>query len=206
MPIGTLKPVEKGDKLAYKITTDFMAYQNKIIKNSKTGQQIKFIQTAQDTNGKLLEMESEFAAHSKEPPPHYHPVQEENFEVITGTVTVKINRVQKILKQGDHLHIPANTVHSVWNASNEIAIVNWKVQPALNTEALFETVTGLANDGKTNENGVPGFLQVALLMNKYSSVYRPAKPTYLIQKIVFGLVTPIAYLFGLKAIYKKYLD
>jgi quercetin dioxygenase-like cupin family protein len=183
-----------------------MAYKNKVINNSKTGQSIWFMQTAKDTDGKLLEMESTFAPHSKEPPPHYHPLQDEDFKVIKGTITVKINEEQKNLKQGDQLHIPANTVHSMWNASEEITIVNWKVQPALNTEALFETVTGLANDGKTNENGLPGFLQAALLMNKYSAVYRPASPSYVIQKIVFGLAAPVAWLFGLKAVYNKYLD
>lgn len=111
-----------------------MAYQNKIINNSKTGQQIKFIQTAKDTDGKLLEMESTFAPHSKEPPPHYHPIQKEDFKVIKGKITVKINGKQKILKQGECIDIPANTVHSMWNASEETTIVNWKVQPALNTK------------------------------------------------------------------------
>ena len=183
-----------------------MAYQNKIIVNSKTGQQIKFIKTAKDTNGNLLEMESTFAPHSKKPAAHYHPAQEEDFEVLRGSITVKINGEQKVLKQGDHLHIPASKVHAMWNASDEITVVNWKVQPALNTEVLFETVTDLANDGKTNENGIPGFLQLALLMNKYAGVYRPAFPPYVIQKIVFGMFAPIAGLAGYKASYKAYPD
>lgn len=52
-----------------------MAFKGKVISNPVTGQQIKFIQTAKDTNCQLLEMESVYAAASKEPPPHYHPYQ-----------------------------------------------------------------------------------------------------------------------------------
>lgn len=52
-----------------------MAFKGKVIANPVTGQQIKFVQTAKDTGGKLLEMESVYAPASKEPPPHYHPCQ-----------------------------------------------------------------------------------------------------------------------------------
>ena len=41
-----------------------MAFTGKIIRNTKTGQDIKFIQTAKDTEGKLLEMESAYNSNS----------------------------------------------------------------------------------------------------------------------------------------------
>ena len=40
-----------------------MAFKNKQISNPKTGQDIKFLQTAKDTNGKLLEMEATYNSH-----------------------------------------------------------------------------------------------------------------------------------------------
>jgi hypothetical protein len=45
----------------------------------------------------------------------------------------------KILKKGDQLHVPANTFTAMWNDGDVKTIVNWKVQPALNSEQLFET-------------------------------------------------------------------
>lgn len=183
-----------------------MAYRNKKICNSKTGQDIIFLQTSADTNGELLEMESIYNEQSREPVPHYHPYQAEDFTVLEGELSVRMDGSVKVLKKGDTLHIPVNTVHSMWNKSNHKTIVNWKVRPAMNTEYLLETATGLANDGKTNRGGRPNMLQAALMMNTYSRVFRLAKPHYIVQKIVFAILAPIAFLSGYKATYKEYLD
>ena len=183
-----------------------MAYSGKTIRNPQTGQTITFLRTAKDTDGRLLEMESLFAPHSKEPVPHYHPGQEEDFTVVSGELTVRIKGNQQVLKAGETLHIPSRTVHSMWNGSDAPAVVNWKVQPALDTEQFLETGIGLADDGKTGANGMPPLLQVALLANKYAQVYRLAKPPFLVQKILFSLLTPIAWLKGYRPTYAKYLD
>lgn len=183
-----------------------MAIKNKTLRNPKTKQDIRFLQTGKDTNGKLLEMEATYNGHSKEPAPHYHPNQIEDFTVIAGTLTVRMDGKLILLKKGDTLHIPKNKIHSMWNSSNSKTVVNWKVQPALHTENLFETANGLAMDGKTNDDGMPNLLQVALMANHYADVFRLSKPPFIIQKILFILLTPFAYLLGYRPSYKKYLD
>jgi quercetin dioxygenase-like cupin family protein len=183
-----------------------MAFKNKEIYNSKTGQGIKFLQTRADTNGEVLEMESFYNSFSKEPPAHYHPYQVEDFIVLEGELTVKVNGQLKILKQGDTLHIEPNVVHAMWNNSENKTIVNWKVQPALDTEYLLETTTALAEDNKTDENGRPPILQIAVMMHVFSDVFRLARPSYTILKIVFAMITPLSYLFGYRATYQKYLN
>jgi quercetin dioxygenase-like cupin family protein len=183
-----------------------MAYKNKILSNPKTGQDIRFIQTSKDTKGVLLEMESIYPSRSKEPIPHYHPFQKEDFEVLIGELTVRIEGELKVLKQGDTLHIPVNTVHSIWNNSQSKTVINWKVRPALTTEYLLETAFGLVNEGKTNEEGAPNMLQGLLLANKFSDVYRLSKPPYAVMRILFILLAPFAYLLGYRPTYKKYID
>ena len=183
-----------------------MAYKNKTIINPKTGQIIKFLQTAQDTGGDLLEMESTLKPHSVEPPFHYHPYQEENFVIISGELSVNIDGVIKTYSAGEKFHVPKNVPHSMWNASDLPAILNWQVRPALNTEYFFEDSIGLANDGKTNEKGMPPLLQVALLANEYSNTFRFTKPPFIIQKIIFSILTPIGRLLGYRGTYRKYLN
>jgi quercetin dioxygenase-like cupin family protein len=183
-----------------------MAYKGKIISNKKTGQQISFIQTSDDTGGELLEMESLFQPNSIEPVTHYHPFQEEYFTVLEGEICVRINDGVKVLKRGDKLRIKKNQVHSMWNRSKNIARVNWKVMPALDTEYFLETGIGIANEKQTNEQGMPGILQVALLANRFSHVYRISKPPYAIQKLVFNVLTPISYLAGYRSCYKEFID
>ena len=183
-----------------------MAYKNKIIVNPITKQEIRFLQTAGETNGQLLEMESTLNAYSKEPAPHYHPRQKEDFTVLSGELNVRLDGKIIVLKKGDTLHIPPYKVHSMWNNTGGKTVLNWKVQPALNTENLFETAMGLAVDGKTNEDGMPNILQAALMANQFDVVFRLSKPPFIIQKMLFILLTPLAYLMGYRPTYNKYLD
>jgi quercetin dioxygenase-like cupin family protein len=183
-----------------------MAYRNKVINNPKTGQSISFLQSSGDTKGELLEMESSFRPFSKEPPPHYHPYQVEDFQVLAGELKVRSNGTVATYKKNETFHIPADTIHSMWNCSEETTVVNWKVRPALTTENLFETIFGLSNEGKTNVDGMPAFLQTVLIANNYSNVYRAAKPPYFLQKLIFIILTPFSYLLGYRPNYKKYLD
>jgi quercetin dioxygenase-like cupin family protein len=182
-----------------------MAYKNKIISNPIIGQNIKFLQTAKDTSGKLVEMEASYRPYSKEPPPHYHPYQEEDFIIVKGQMTVRIEGKILLLNEGNTLHIPANTIHSMWNNSAGTAITNWKIQPALNTEYFLETASGLASD-KRRSKRMRSLLQKSLLANKYSNVFRLAKPPFFVQKILFIVLTPFAWFVGYRASYKRYFD
>jgi len=183
-----------------------VAYKNKIIRNNKAGQDICFLQTSKDTNGTLLEMEAIFSAHSKEPLPHYHPVQCEDFTVLAGQINVRINGQVKVLEAGERLHIAPNTIHSMWNDSDEKTVVNWQIRPAMNAEYFFETLAGLAADNKTDESGKPGVLQIVLTASKFSNIFRLAKPSYRVQQILFKVLSPFAYLTGYRPTYKQYLD
>ena len=182
-----------------------MAYKNKRIENPQTGQSIRFLQTAADTEGELLEMETTYRAGSREPVPHYHPYQEERFRVLHGELAVRIEGEVKIFRAGESIHIAVNTDHSMWNPSGRETMVNWIVTPALDTEYLLETGMGLAADGKTNKNGMPSILQVALIANRFRNVYRLSKPSYPIQRVLFTVLEPIARIAGYKATYEKYI-
>lgn len=182
-----------------------MAYTNKRVHNRVTGQAITFVRTASDSNGRLLEMVATYGPQSTEPLAHYHPRQAEDFEVLSGELCVRLDGKLITLHKGDKIHIAPNQVHSMWNGSHNPTQVNWQVQPAMDTEFLLETITGLANDGKVDQKGSPSLLQTALTGNKFSDVLRFAKPPFLVQKILFTLLTPVAYLMGLRATYQKYL-
>ena len=183
-----------------------MAYKNKIIFNSKIGQEILFLQTAKDTGGTLLEMQSTYYSISKEPPQHYHPFQDEYFRILEGELTVRINGEVINLQAGEGLHIPAKTAHSMWNHSQQKTVVHWKVWPALNTEYFLENAAGVAEDHKTSSSGMPSLLQVAIMVNKYHSVFRLAKPSYARQKLFFWALIPFSYIMGYRGSYKKYMN
>jgi hypothetical protein len=81
------------------------------------------------------------------------------------------------------------------------ARVNWQTRPALKTEAFFETIWGLAKDGKVNDKGVPTLLRVALIAREYEDVFRLASPPWAVQRLLFGSLAPIGILLGYRAEY-----
>jgi mannose-6-phosphate isomerase-like protein (cupin superfamily) len=173
-----------------------MVIKGKEIRNAKTGQRIKFLQTTVETKGSFLEMIATYERKSLEPPTHYHPHQEEYFEIISGELTIRMNGEIEVLGPGHQLYIAKNTSHALWNNTTKPTVVRWKVVPALETERFLETLTGLANEGKTAANGKPGLLQIALTANRFANVFRLHRPPYFIQRILFFLLTPFAYLMG----------
>ena len=176
-----------------------MAIKGCEIRNPEAGQRIKFLQTTNETKGAFLEMISTYEAKSVEPPSHYHPYQEEYIEVISGELSVRMNGEVEILGPGHQLYIAKGMSHAMWNNSDKPASMRWKVVPALETERFLETIMGLASEGKTRSNGRFGLLQRAVTVNRFSKVFRLARPPYLLQKALFLLLTPIAYLCGCKA-------
>lgn len=183
-----------------------MAFRNKHILNPVTGQEIRFLQTKKDTAGALLEMESTYHAHSTEPVPHYHPQQEEDFTVMEGSISVRLNGALVVLHSGDHLHIPKNTTHAMWNHTDTVTRVNWQVRPALDTEYLLEMGMGLANAGKVSAKGMPGLLQVVMMARRFSGEYRLARPPYFLQRILFSILFPVAYAAGYRGLNMQYID
>jgi quercetin dioxygenase-like cupin family protein len=152
-----------------------MAFKGELIHNNKTGQTLEFITTSNDSNGKLLEMCATYKPHSKEPPLHYHPMQDEQFVILEGEMCVRMNGKVITLKQGDSINIPRNTIHSMWNNSDKKAVVRWSAMPALKTEYFLETLMELSNNNKTNNQGKPSLWKSAQLALKYRNELRLAK-------------------------------
>ena len=94
-----------------------------------------------------LELEAEWTPGSTEPIPHFHPNQDEHFEVLEGELTAVVGGEQRVLGAGDVLDVPRETVHSMWNAGDTNARASWRVTPALKTEEMFRTIaSGGAED------------------------------------------------------------
>jgi mannose-6-phosphate isomerase-like protein (cupin superfamily) len=111
------------------------------IRNPVAGLTLRFLQTAADTDGELLEMEATYEPRLIEPPVHFHPRQEERFEILEGTVQAEIDGERRQLRSGDTLNVPAGTPHSMWNAGDVPARTRWETRPALRTEQFFEAVS-----------------------------------------------------------------
>ena len=86
----------------------------------------------------LLQMEASYGGTGQFPPKHFHPGQDEHFEVLEGVVRTIVDGEERSYEAGDTFDIPAGTVHQM--AADPPARLKWEVRPALKTADFFETV------------------------------------------------------------------
>ena len=107
---------------------------------------------------------------------------------------------ERTLEEGEVLTVAPGVPHQMW-AAEAGARVNWQTRPALETESFFETVWGLAKDGKVNDKGAPSLLRAALIAREYEDEFRLASPPWAVQGLLFGSLAPIGRLLGYRTEY-----
>jgi hypothetical protein len=76
-------------------------------------------------------------------------------------------------------------------------------RPALRTEVVFETLMGLAAEGKVRRNGMPRALQASVFIQEYGEeLYFPIPGP--IKIVLAKVVAPVARRFGYAPSYEKY--
>ena len=171
------------------------------IENPVTGERIVFRQTARETGGEAVVIETYVQPKGFVASTHVHPSQEERFEVLAGTVGFKIGGKKRIAGPGERITVPAGTPHRFWNAGEGVAHFVCEVRPALQFESLLETMFALAADGKTNKKGMPSPLRLAVIANAHFDTVRLPFPPAVMQRIGLALGAPVGRLFGYEPVY-----
>ena len=178
-----------------------MAHAGQTIENRLSGERITFRKTAADTDGELLAFDLELTPDGHVPGMHVHPIQEERFEVVAGTMRFRKGRKKVVAKAGDVVVVPPGTAHKFANAGDETARVRVEVRPALRMENLFETAVALAEEGRTNRKGMPKPLDLALFVREFSDEVQGAFPPLWVQRLTLA---PVAWLARKRGHAKRY--
>jgi len=177
---------------------------NKTVRNPAIGHRITFLQTAEQTNDELLQIMYAVEAPETKPaiPLHIHLQCEERFEVVKGCLGVVLDSERRVLEAGDQVHIPPGTPHTFWNAGDDELRFITDVRPPGQLQTYWETVFGLAEDGKVDKNGRPNLLQLAVVASLADS-YAPNVPIP-VSKFIMKALGAFGRLLGYKARYPQY--
>jgi len=171
--------------------------------NPVTGEVIRFVETAADTNGEYLLIEVVVEPNGAVAAAHVHPYQTETFEILEGEVTFKAGKETIVAKAGETVRVDPRTPHKFWNAGETDARFRTEIRPALQFESLIETMFGLANDGKTNRKGMPNPVHLAVIANAHFDVVRLPFPPAWMQKAGLALGAPLGRLLGYEPTYES---
>src|SRR5579884_4036201 len=87
-------------------------------------------------SAEVLEMEASYTGEGGLPAEHFHPRQDEHFEVLEGAVRAVVDGAERRYAAGEAFAIPAGTPHQM--AGDGPARLRWQVRPALRTAEFFE--------------------------------------------------------------------
>lgn len=160
------------------------------------GEKVTVRTAAADSDGALLEVEAEWApVDGHKPPVHFHPLQDERFEIAEGELSVKLDGETRVLRAGDSLDIPRGAAHSMWNSGGTVTRASWQVRPALRTEDFFRAVHELRAAGRAGKGGMITLPAAGLVFEAFPDEFRLAMPAPLRRPVV-GLLARIARLRG----------
>ncbi len=168
------------------------------IKNQATGDQIEFLQTDEETEGRISKFIMTLAPKSSwvKSPRHFHPFQTETFEVISGELNLTVGDKHLVLKpEGEKTIVDKFVLHSFWNDTNEEVKFIAEIYPPKNIEKGLRLTYNLSQKGKINKRNIPYNPFYTLILMDYFDSYFPIIP-WKFQKAGFTLGAKIARLFG----------
>ena len=153
------------------------------IHNPVTGERITFHQTSADTNGEAVVIECTVQPHGFVAAAHVHPSQTERFNVIEGTLGLKVGKEKRTLGRGEVAVVEPGTPHKFWNAGEDERRASCaRCGRRSQFESLLETMFTLAADGKTNRKGMPNPLRLAVIARAHFDTVRLPKPPAWMQR------------------------
>lgn len=168
-----------------------MIHKGDRLENPVTGEVLVFHQTSEETGGESVLVETIVRPHGFVAAAHVHPLQSERFEVLEGTLGLKIGDNEVLARPGDVAVVPPGTAHRFWNAGEGEARFLCEVRPALQFESLIETMFTLAAEGKTNHKGLPNPLRLAVIAKAHFDTVRLPFPPAILQRAAFAFAAPL---------------
>lgn len=177
-----------------------MARAGDVMEDPVSGARAVFRQTATETNGELLQIDFILPPHMPVSSEHIHPLQEERFEVLSGTFGFLVGGQEQVGGEGHRTVAPAGVPHNFWVVGDEWGEIRFEFRPALRAKEVFETLWFLLREGRINrKTGRPNLLQGVVLLSEYRDVYIPAHPSRPVQTVLFGVLAPVGRLLGYRA-------
>ncbi|MBN1530313.1 MAG: cupin domain-containing protein [Thermoleophilaceae bacterium] len=173
-----------------------------------SGVELLYVETAEQTGGKLVVEWTVPPGRRLVARAHRHPDGPEGWAVVRGRARHEVAGVEHEAVAGDDWEVPANTSHvHPWNVGSEPLVARQTVDArpidglALGVERYFETMMALAQRGDTDEKfDIRSPLQSALTIRELlmPGSYLAGPPTWL-QDALFAPLAALARRRGLRA-------
>jgi quercetin dioxygenase-like cupin family protein len=153
--------------------------------------------SAAETGGERVELEMTLPPGAAGPPPHFHPRQEEQWQVLAGTLEVQVDGNWRTLREGESESIPAGHVHTLRNRTNEDVRVLDVHIPALDFQDYMQDLHRLTEAGKITSLRSPrSLIYLATVLREHRTTQLTASR---LQRIAESALAGLGKLLGMRA-------
>ena len=156
-----------------------------------------FLETSEETNGDLLRIEVLLPA-SFSMPEHVHPRQEEQHEVLSGTLRARVGGHERDYKAGEGVVGPPGVPHAWRNPSDseDLRIVS-EHRPVGHMEHMLEAGSAIARDFEADKKGaLKHLLRAAVLLDEIKEDFYFTGVSMRALMAVFVALAPVGRLLG----------
>ena len=189
-----------------------MARAGDVLDNPVTGERMTFLKTGRDTGNRLWQAEFLVPPGGSVPPvAHVHPI-EERFEILEGEARYAEGGIENSAPAGHSFTTPAGVSHKhPWNTGatpmryrQTIAFHAPDAVGMHKIDVFFETLYGLARDGKVGKDGLPRPLQFAVILDAFRPYAVLAGIPAPIERTLVGVLAAVGRAAGARFEYERY--
>lgn len=153
------------------------------------------VKSAVNPNTDTVIMIADIGPYESGPPLHYHPAQQETYEVLEGEGEFILGARTLRVTAGDIIEIPPETPHTFKNIGASRLVMRDTHLPALTFEDMMRELHGLVQSGRVRGfNNFTSLIYLSMLWVKHSRVQRSVTPPFVVMKTM----NAIGKLFGYK--------
>jgi mannose-6-phosphate isomerase-like protein (cupin superfamily) len=151
-----------------------------------------------ETGGEFVEMEFVLPPGCVPPPPHVHPHQVEEYEVLEGRFDVVIDGGWRTLGPGDAASVPVGALHTFKNRSGAVVRVRNRHRPAMRFEDFIERTCRTLNAAGITRKRDPRIpLYLSMIMLDFDETLAPGRrrerlPMQVLARLARSLPAPAA--------------
>ena len=164
---------------------------------------MELLESSAMTGGARVRARIVFSSRGSFSAAHIHLRQDETFEVLSGELTYTLGKTKRVARPGETVTLPRGIPHRHYADGREDAVVIATMTPGLDFDYLLENIFGRAAAGEPPQ-GFRHKIQALVWQDKLESNFTlPDLPVW-VQRAAARIVTPIAYLFGYRAVYQQF--
>jgi quercetin dioxygenase-like cupin family protein len=153
-------------------------------------------QPASETRGERFEMELVLGPEAEAPPPHIHPHQHDEYEVLEGSLELRVAGRWQTLAAGGRATVEPGQPHQFRNGSGALVRARSTHRPALSFPVYIERVHALVQSGKLRSPRDPkSLIYISMLFREHADTIAPAS---LPQRAMMAAMAAVGRLLGLE--------